>query len=124
MKISIASYSFHGLLAEGKMDLFGYLEACRFRYHVQAADIWNGMFASTEDDFLKKMKEGLEERQMELANLCVDGPHIWEDDPAVREQHYQDCSHLSARAPITSTQKRSASMRAAKAMSSPMSSST
>jgi sugar phosphate isomerase/epimerase len=90
MKISIASYSFHGLLAEGKMDLFGYLEACRFRYHMQAADIWNGMIVSTEVDFLKKMKDGLEERQMELANLCVDGPHIWEDDPAAREQHYQD----------------------------------
>jgi sugar phosphate isomerase/epimerase len=90
MKISIASYSFHGLLAEGKMDLFGYLEACRFRYHMQAADIWNGMIASTDEDYLKKLKEGLEERQMELANLCVDGPHIWEDDPAAREKNYQN----------------------------------
>jgi sugar phosphate isomerase/epimerase len=89
MKISIASYSFHGLLAEGKMDLFGYLESCRFRYHVQSADIWNGMIASTDDDYLKKVKDGLEERQMELANLCVDGPHIWEEDPAAREKNYQ-----------------------------------
>jgi hypothetical protein len=23
-------------------------------------------------------------------NLCVDGPHIWDNDPAVREQHYQE----------------------------------
>ncbi len=90
MKISIASYSFHGLLAEGKMDLFGYLETCRFRYHMLAADIWNGMIVSLEEDYLKKLKDGLEERQMELANLCVDGPHIWENDPAAREKNYQD----------------------------------
>lgn len=90
MKISIASYSFHGLLAEGKMDLFGYLETCRFRYHMLAADIWNGMIVSLEEDYLKKLKDGLEERQMELANLCVDGPHIWENDPAAREKNYQN----------------------------------
>lgn len=90
MNISIASYSFHGLLAEGKMDLFGYLESCKFRYHVQSADIWNGMFPSTDADFLKKVKDGLEERQLVLANLCVDGPHIWENDSAAREKNYKD----------------------------------
>ena len=90
MKISIASYSFHGLLAEGKMDVFGYLESCKFRYHVQSADIWNGMFPTTDEVFLKKVKEGLEERELVLANLCVDGPHIWEDDPAAREKNYKD----------------------------------
>ena len=89
MKISIASYAFHGLLHQGKMDIFGYLESCKYRYHVNSADIWNGFFPTIEDDFLKKVREGLAERNMELANLCVDGPHIWDDDPAVREQHYQ-----------------------------------
>ncbi len=89
MKISIASYAFHGLLHHGKMDIFGYLESCKYRYHLNSADIWNGFFPTIEEDFLKKMKEGMEERDLELANLCVDGPHIWDDDPAVREQHYQ-----------------------------------
>jgi sugar phosphate isomerase/epimerase len=90
MKVSIASYAFHGLLEQQKMDVFGYLETCKYRYHVNAADIWNGFFPTIEDDFIKKVKQGLDERDMVLANLCVDGPHIWDDDPAVREQHYQD----------------------------------
>ena len=90
MKISIASYAFHGLLKEGKMDLFGYLESCAYRYHVRSADIWNGMFLSADDDYLAKIKSALDERELELANLCVDGAHIWEDDPEVRERNYQN----------------------------------
>ncbi len=89
MKLSIASYAFHGLLSEGKMDLFGYLESCRFRYQLHTADIWNGMITSTEEAYLAKIKQGLEERELELVNLCVDGPHIWEDDPEAREKNYQ-----------------------------------
>ncbi len=89
MKLSVASYSFHGLLREGMMDIFGYLETIKYRYDAHA-DIWNGFFPSLDDDFLMKVKEGLEERELVLANLCVDGPHLWEDDPDVREQHYQD----------------------------------
>lgn len=90
MKISIASYAFHGLLYAKKMDVFGYLESCRYRYQLNSADIWNGFFPTIEPDFLTNVKEGLAERELELANLCVDGPHIWEDDPAEREAHYQD----------------------------------
>jgi sugar phosphate isomerase/epimerase len=89
MKISIASYAFHGLLHEGKMDIFGYLESCKYRYHVTSADIWTGFFPTIEDDFIKKVKQGLDERDLVLANLCIDGPHLWEDDPAVREKNYQ-----------------------------------
>lgn len=90
MNLAIASYAFHGLLREGKIDLFGYLESCRYRYDLRTADIWNGMLTSLDDDYLAKVKQGLDERELTLVNLCVDGPHIWEDDPAVREQHYQD----------------------------------
>ena len=43
MNISIASYAFYGLLKEGAIDLFGYLETCKYRYGMQTADIWNGM---------------------------------------------------------------------------------
>ena len=42
LKISILSYSFRGLLAAGKMDVFGYLESCKYRYGLDAADLWNG----------------------------------------------------------------------------------
>jgi sugar phosphate isomerase/epimerase len=90
MTISIASYSFHGLLEQGKIDLFGYLESTRYRYHLDTADVWNGMIPSLDADFLQKFKDGLDERGLALANLCVDGPHIWDDDPAVRDQHYQN----------------------------------
>lgn len=90
MNISIASYSFHGLLKEGKIDIFGYLESCKYRYGLQSADIWNGMFPSVEEDFLRKVKDALDERELVLANLCVDGPHIWVDDPAEREQNYRN----------------------------------
>jgi sugar phosphate isomerase/epimerase len=97
MNISVASYSFHGLLAQGKIDVFGYLESCKYRYQVQSADIWNGMLPSTGDDYLKKVKEGLDERELVLVNLCVDDAHIWEDDAASREQNYQNAlAHLRA----------------------------
>ncbi len=90
MNIAIASYAFHGLLRTGQIDLFGYLESCRYRYDLRTADIWNGMLTSLDDDYLAKVKAALQERELTLVNLCVDGPHIWEDDPVVREQHYQD----------------------------------
>jgi len=89
MNVAIASYAFHGLVRAGTMDLFGYLESCRYRYDLRTADIWNGMLTSLDDDYLAKVKHALAERELVLVNLCVDGPHIWEDDPAVREQHYQ-----------------------------------
>jgi len=88
MNISIASYAFHGLLGKGMIDLFGYLESCRYRYQLHTADIWNGMFTSTEDDYLQKIKEALRIRELELVNLCVDGAHIWEEDLNVRDQNY------------------------------------
>ncbi len=89
MNISIASYAFHGLLRDGMMDLFGYLETCTYRYGLNTADIWNGMLPSTEDDYLRKVRRALDERGLTLVNLCVDGPHIWEDDPDARAAHHQ-----------------------------------
>lgn len=90
MNISIASYAFHGLLKEGCMNLFGYLESCRYRYNINTADIWNGMLTGIEEDYLRKVKAALDERDLALVNLCVDGPHIWEDDPDTREKHHTD----------------------------------
>jgi sugar phosphate isomerase/epimerase len=90
MRISIASYAFHGLVKAGMMDVFGYLETVKYRYGLDAADIWNGMLPTTEEGFLRKVREALDERALTLANLCVDGAHIWEDDPAQRERNYQN----------------------------------
>jgi len=102
MRISIASYSFHGLVGAGMMDVFGYLEACKYRYHLDAADIWNGLMGRDEkaylqEGFLAKVKEALAEREMVLANYHADGCHVWEDDPAARERNHQSAlAHLRA----------------------------
>ncbi len=97
MKVSVLSYSFRGLLAEGKMDVFGYLETCRYRYGLDAADIWNSFLVSTEEDYLRKVRDALDERELVLADLCVDQAHVWDDDPDVREQNYRNAqAHLRA----------------------------
>lgn len=92
--ISIASYSFHGLVADGMMDVFHYLETCRHRYDLHTADLWNGLLGNDPEqylrpEFLAKVRRALDEREMALVNYHVDGVHIWEDDPAVREKHYR-----------------------------------
>lgn len=102
--ISIASYSFNGLRKEGKIDLFGYLESCKYRYGLQTADIWNGMLLSTEEDYLRKVKEALEEKELKLVNLCVDWADLWHDDREQREElrrnalaHLRAAEYLGAR---------------------------
>lgn len=93
-KQSVASYSFHGLLQEKKMDVFHYLETCRYRYNLDTADIWNGFITTYEDDYLKKIKEALDEKELTLVNLCCDFAHPWHEDPnqlAKQNAIAQDC---------------------------------
>lgn len=90
MRIAISSYSFHGLLDEGRMDVFGFLESCKYRYGVEAVEIWNGTLGrNTDEGFLRQVRRSLDDRELTLANLCVDGPHLWEDDPEKREKNYR-----------------------------------
>lgn len=93
MKISIASYAFHGLRGAGMMDVFGYLESVKYRYGLDAADFWNGIIGPDElifdPAFQKKLVEALQERELTVANYHVDGCHVWEDDPGGREKHYR-----------------------------------
>jgi len=102
MNISIASYSFHGLRAANMMDVFGYLESVRHRYRLDAADIWNGTIGADSsvyltEEFLKKIKMALLERELTLVNYHVDGVHVWDPDPEVRERNYRGAlEHLSA----------------------------
>ena len=83
----VASYSFHGLLGQGECDVFRYLDLLRFRYHVRYADIWTGFLPSLDDAFLGKVRAALDRNELTLANLCVDGPHVWVDDPDGRDEH-------------------------------------
>jgi hypothetical protein len=71
------------------MDVFGYLETCKYRYNLSIADIWNGFLTSMEEDYLKKVREALDERELELADLCADGVTVWENDPAKRQKTYE-----------------------------------
>ncbi len=92
MDISIASFSFHGALGEGTMDIFAYLEACRYRYQLSTADIWNGLLGSDvevqlNEDRLKKVRKAMDERDLVCVNYHADGCHPWEDEPEVRERH-------------------------------------
>ena len=87
--VSIASYSFHGLLAAGETNVFTYLEDLKFRYDVRFADIWSGFLPNLDGDFIKKIRASMDEKGITLANLCVDGPHLWVDDDIQRENHYK-----------------------------------
>jgi len=105
MKISIASYSFHGLRAQGMIDGFGYLETCRHRYRLDAADFWNGILGPDElildPSFQRKLTAALREREMTVANYHVDGCHVWEDDPGKRDHHHRSAlEHLKFAAAI------------------------
>lgn len=101
MNISIASYSFHGLLAEGKIDVFGYLESCKYRYGFDAADFWNGLIGTVDEDYITKVKQAVEAREMRVANYHVDGVHLWEDDAQARERNYQGAlTHLKIAAQL------------------------
>lgn len=89
MRLSVLSYSFRGLLAEGKMDVFGYLETCKYRYNLNTADIWNGFLTSMDESYLRRVRDALDERELVLADLCADNVHIWEDDPVARKKNYE-----------------------------------
>ncbi len=97
MQISLMSYTFNPMTRDGTMDAFGYLESVKYRYGLDTADLWNHTLASTEEGYLRSVKQGLIERELTLVNLAVDGAHIWEDDPDVRAQHHQVAlEHLRA----------------------------
>ncbi len=92
MDISIASFSFHGAVADGTMDVFGYLEACRFRYHLRTADIWNGLLGpdvevQLDPQRLRKIRAAMDERELVCVNYHADGCHPWEDSAESRSRH-------------------------------------
>jgi len=76
LPVSCLSYSFNGLVGQGMMDIFHYFETCRYRYGLDAADLWNGMITDTGDDFINKVHRALEERQLVVPNIAADGAHL------------------------------------------------
>ena len=84
-RFSVASYSFHGLYAVGAMNIFHYFETVRYRYHLSTADIWNGMLERYDEEYLRLIKQQMDEHELALVNLCCDGAHVWNDDQKEKE---------------------------------------
>lgn len=108
MKLSIGGYSFFNTIKEGKMDVFGYLETVKYRYHLDTVDLWNGQFCESrssnssnwtlpDESVLKKIRQAMDEKGLTLINIAIDGAHIWDPDPDQREELYQNAvAHLRA----------------------------
>ena len=101
LRVSMLAYSFHGLVKAGMMDIFHFFETCKYRYGLDAADLWSGMFASTDDDYIDKVYSALEDRQLVVPNIAVDGAHIMhagDDDPkklrATQDRYMQIAKRL------------------------------
>jgi sugar phosphate isomerase/epimerase len=106
-KLSILSYTFNGLVSRGMQDIFGYFETCKYRYNLDAADLWGGhlkdfrerydkgTYIPFEDEWIAKVKEALDERELYIPNLTADGCHVITFDPARTELQYKNAlEHL------------------------------
>lgn len=87
-RLSIMCYSFFRLKRTGVMDIFGFFESCKYRYDVQACDLWDGFLDSREEDYLKKIKFALDDRDLVCSSIAWDAAAIWKDDAAARENAY------------------------------------
>jgi len=82
------------MLENGRTDIFTYLNDLKYRYNVEYADIWSGYLVKgwgnydIDGDLLKKVRFSMDEKGITLANLCVDGPHLWMDTEEDRKKNY------------------------------------
>lgn len=86
MNFSVGSWSFHELYEADKINLFGYLQALKYRYQLSSADIWTGMMTSTADDYVRKVQQTLKEESMTVACLATDAT-VWHDNPEMRKRN-------------------------------------
>lgn len=89
LNFAIGSWSFHELYEAGKMNLFGYVESTKYRYHLSHVDIWTGMMHSTEDLYIQRVRQTLTEEDLTLACLATDGTSLWDDDESIRTKQEQ-----------------------------------
>jgi sugar phosphate isomerase/epimerase len=90
-KLTIMGYSFNGLLNEGRMEVYHFLETVRNRYHIDAVDIWSGFIPNLDEAFAKKIKKSLNELDLTVANLCIDGPYVpWARTKEEIETNYKN----------------------------------
>ncbi len=107
MELSICSYSFHRLLEAGQQDVFQYISDCHTLGCTQL-DLWNGHLPSLLDDearpegpssftpeyaqlsadeldYLAGIKATADSAGLPFGCLAVDGAHIYESSPEVRQ---------------------------------------
>jgi len=84
------SYSFHGLMNVGAMNIFGYLETVRHRFGLNSADIWNGFLSSYDPSYIKMIKENIDERGLTVVNFACDEAHIWDNDLEKRNKYEEN----------------------------------
>ncbi len=105
MQYSIASYSFHRLLAAGKQDIFQYITDCKV-LGCSALDAWNGhlaplvqesdalkagadaaqpLFSQAGLDYLARVKAAADEAGLPFGCLAIDGAHFWEPTAEARQ---------------------------------------
>lgn len=104
LKFSIASYSFHRLLAAGKQDMFKYIEDSQALGAAQL-EPWNGHLAVIKDDdsvikagsdpenaalsaqtdeYITQVKAAADAAGLPFGCIAVDGAHIYEAEPEKR----------------------------------------
>jgi sugar phosphate isomerase/epimerase len=88
IKIAVASYSFNKMINAGTLNVFGYMDLLKYRYHAGWADIWTqGCLTSFDDGYIKSIRDHMDRLDLKLANLCVDGPFVWADSAEKRAEH-------------------------------------
>lgn len=101
MQIGICSYSFHGLLAAGKQDIFQFILDCKALGCTQL-DPWNshlapireadkavtatspGKLSSEEIEYVERIAAAGRAAGLPFGNIAVDGAHIYEPTPEAR----------------------------------------
>ena len=107
IEYSICSFSFHRLLAAGKQDMFQYIEDCR-ALGCAYLDPWNAhlsiesdganvlhagsnpnaaRLSAVDEDYLVRVKKAAEQAGIPFGCIAVDGAHIYDADPAVRQKN-------------------------------------
>ncbi len=89
LMLSVLSYSFHGLRRRGMMDIFHFMETCKYRYQLNTADLWSGHLDSLDDEYIMKVKEALDERELFIPNIACDGPHVLGRTAEETESNYK-----------------------------------
>jgi len=105
IRLSIASYSFHKLLESGKQDMFSYISDCK-ELGCSQLDPWNehltpitkgdealrlskdyqkASLSPAEVAYLKQVKAAADQVGLPFGCICVDGAHIYEQNPVDRQ---------------------------------------